>query len=390
MQKMTIPLSVPFLKGNEADYVQDCVRTGWVADGPYVQAFEQSLAQYIHVPYAVACSNGTTGLLIALRILGVSVDDEVIVPSLTFIAPINAVRYVYAHPIFMDCDDYFNMDVQKLSDFCEKECTLTPNGLRNNATGRIIKCIVPVHVFGNPCDMDAIMVIAEKYQLKVLEDATESLGSVYTKGTYAGKYTGTIGDMGVFSFNGNKIITTGGGGMIVSNNHIFAQQAAYLSTQAKDDAIRYIHHEIGYNARLTNVQAALGVAQMEQLPLILSIKQKNYGMYQKNLARIPGLTLWGTPGYAVSNHWFYALVVEQSEYGHDRESLMKIMQDKGIQTRPIWYLNHWQKPYQQYQAYRIEKASWLWERTLNLPCSANLTEEEILRVVDTLRSNAHV
>ena len=261
-----IPLSVPNLKGKEWQYIKKCIDTNWVSSaGSFVKKFEDAICAYTKAGYAVACINGTAGLQIALKLCGVSQHDEVIVPTLTFIAPVNAVTYLGAEPIFMDCDDFMNIDPVKLREFCTKECTLTKNGLKNKSTGRTIKALVPVHVFGNPCDMQEIMKIARQYQLKVIEDATESLGACYSSGIYKNKFTGTIGDIGVFSFNGNKIITTGGGGMIVTGNKAIAQKARYLVEQAKDDPVNYIHHEIGYNYRLTNIQAAMGLAQLKQL-----------------------------------------------------------------------------------------------------------------------------
>ena len=211
-----IPLSVPNLKGRELQYIKKCIDTNWVSSaGSFVKKFEEAIRHYVKSKYAVACVNGTAGLQIALKLCGVKANDEVIVPTLTFIAPVNAVKYLGAEPVFMDCDDYMNIDPIKLREFCVRN-EVTKDGLRNKSTGRIIKAVVPVHVFGNPCDMQEIMKIAKGYRLKVIEDATESLGSYYTSGVYKNKFTGTIGDIGVISFNGNKIITTGGGGMIVT------------------------------------------------------------------------------------------------------------------------------------------------------------------------------
>ena len=381
-----IPLSVPYLKGNELKYIKKCIDTNWVSSaGSFMKEFEEAICDYVKSKYAVACVNGTAGLQIALKVCGVKTNDEVIVPTLTFIAPVNTVKYLGAEPIFMDCDDYMNIDPDKLREFCAKECKLTKDGLKNRSTGRMIKAVVPVHIFGNPCDMQAIMKIAREYQLKVIEDASESLGSYYSSGVYKNKFTGTIGDIGVFSFNGNKIITTGGGGMIVTGNKIMAQRVGYLLDQAKDDSVNYIHHEIGYNFRMTNIQAAMGLAQLEQLKAFIKIKKDNYELYGKLLGDIKGVSLLGIPAGTSPNHWFYSLLVEKKEYGVDRQKLMDCLTKNGIQSRPVWYLNHLQRPYRKNQSYKIENALKRWECVLNLPCSTGLKKDELRKVVSTVR-----
>ena len=377
----TIPLSVPCITGNAWKYVKDCLDTGWVsAAGKYVGFFERKICGYTKGKHAVAVSNGTVGIYISLKLCGVKQGDEVLVPTLTFIAPVNAVKYLGAEPVFMDCDNFMNLDLVKLGDFLETQCRTGKSGVVNRRTGRQIKAILLVHVFGNPCDIAAIMRLARKHRLKVVEDATESLGSYYTGGPCKNRFTGTIGDFGVFSFNGNKIITTGGGGMIVTGSKAMADRAKYLTTQAKDDAVRYVHNEIGYNFRLTNLQAALGVAQMEHLHAFIEIKKRNYRSYAEHLSDIDGITFLGAPEHTSPNHWFYSVLVDKAAYGRDRESLMVGLERVGIQTRPVWRLNHLQKPYSRNQAYKISRALWFWERTLNLPCSVSLTGGDIRRV----------
>jgi len=386
---MMIPLSVPNLNGRELQYIKKCIDTNWVSSaGSFVKDFEDAICSYVKSKYAVACVNGTAGLQVALKLCGVAAGDEVIVPTLTFIAPVNVVKYIGAEPVFMDCDEYMNIDPIKLREFCAKECKVTKSGLRNNRTGRIVKAVIPVHIFGNPCDMQEIMKIAKTYGLKVIEDATESLGSYYTSSVYKGKFTGAIGDVGVFSFNGNKIITTGGGGMIVTNNRLLAEKARYLTNQAKDDPVKYIHNEIGYNFRLTNLQAALGLAQLEQLKKFIKIKKNNYALYCKLLGSVKGLKMLGSPEGTSPNYWFYSLLVDKKEYSVDREKLMNSLTKKGIQSRPIWQLNHLQRPYCKNQAYKIAKAPWFWERVLNLPCSTNLQEKQVKLVALAIYSSA--
>lgn len=382
---MIIQLSAPNISSLERKYINKCLNSNWVSSaGPLVEKFEEAVCKYTKAKHAVACVNGTSGLFIALKLCGAGPLDEIIVPTLTFIAPVNVIRYLGAEPVFMDCDSFMNLDVDKLEEFCAKECRMTKNALRNKKTGRIIKAVVPVHVFGNPCNMAAIMRIAKKFNLKVVEDATESLGSYYTEGAYRGKFTGTIGDFGVYSFNGNKIITTGSGGMIVSNHKELTSKARYLVNQAKDDPVRSVHNEIGYNFRLTNLQSALGLAQLEQLKKFIRIKKNNYELYCKFLSPVKGIKMLGIPRGTSPNYWFYSLLVEKKEYNMDREKLMNCLTKKNIQSRPIWYLNHLQRPYRMNQAYKVEKAPWFWERVLNLPCSTCLQEKQIKHVASAI------
>ena len=392
-----IPLSVPSIQGNEWKYIKECLDTEWVSSaGKYVELFEDKICEFTGVQHAVACVNGTSALQLALQIAGVRPGDEVIVPTLTFIAPVNAVRYLNAEPVFMDADDYYNIDVDKVIKFLKEETELVNSKLMqddrinkapitiNKKTGSRIAAVIPVHVFGNAVNLEKLMPICKDRNIKIIEDATESLGTFYTQGELKGKHTGTIGDIGCYSFNGNKIITTGGGGMIVTDNEEYAQKARYLTTQAKDDDVRYIHNEIGYNFRLTNIQAAMGVAQLEQLPEYLKIKNKNYQTYKKEIDKIPGLHLSASPGYADNNCWMYALQIDKSIYGKDREQLMDCLTENKIQTRPVWHLNHLQKPHRSCQNYQIEKASVLMEKTINIPCSVNLLESQIDKIVGYL------
>ena len=381
-----IPLSVPFIGGNEWKYVKECLDTGWISSaGKFVEKFEEEICKYTGSKYAVACVNGTSALQISLMLSGVKPNDEVIVPTLTFIAPVNAVKYLNAHPIFMDADQFYNISYEKVIDFINKETEQKNGKCLNKSTGRNISAIIPVHVFGNAVNIEPIYDICISSNIKLVEDATESLGSKYLTGKFAGKHTGTIGDLGCLSFNGNKIITCGGGGMILTNNEELALKAKYLTTQAKDDKIRYIHNNIGYNFRLTNIQAALGVAQLERLNDYLKIKDENYSLYKERIDNIPGLKLNETPGYSFNNKWMYALRINKSVFGKDRDELMDYLNVNKVQTRPVWFLNHLQKPYINYQNYKIENALKLLEETLNIPCSVNLTKEDIKSVINLIK-----
>lgn len=385
METKFIPLSVPNLKGNELQYVSHAVETEWVSTaGTYVSDFEKSVADYVGTPGAVSCQNGTSGLHLALQLCGVERNDLVIVPTLTFIAAVNPVKYIGAEPVFMDCDDSLCMDPNKLERFCAEECALEDGVLRHKATGRRIPAMVVVHVFGNMADMERILSIAKTYCLKVVEDATEALGTRYTEGLYAGKYAGTMGNVGVYSFNGNKIITTGGGGMIVSMDEALLRHAKHLTTQAKSDEANFIHDEIGYNYRLTNLQAALGLAQMEQLEDFIAVKERNYEAYRAFADATEGLTLLPYRPGIRSNRWFYALCCEPP-YPLTRDEVIEKLKVNRIQARPIWGLIHEQLPYEGSLCYQIETAKKYWKRVVNVPCSTNLTAEDVERVIGVLR-----
>ena len=382
MPDYSIPLSVPSLQGNEWQYVKECIDTKWVSSaGKYVDLFEKKIADYTGAKYAVACVNGTAALQVSLRLAGVKPGDEVIAPTLTFIAPINAIAYNGASPVFMDADDYYNIDAEKTIDFIKKE-TIFKNGHSfNKATDKKISAIIPVHVWGNACWLDELIDLCEERNISVVEDASESLGTIYSLGKFNGKHTGTIAKFGCLSFNGNKIITTGGGGIILTNNQEFAEKAKYLTTQAKDDPVRYVHDEIGYNFRLTNIQAALGVAQLEELPSILRRKKEIHELYKNSIQEIKGMSLSTTPEYANNNHWLNLLQIDSTLYEANRESLMKRLEKNGIQTRPVWKLNHEQKPFRKRQNYKIEQANELVEKSLCLPSSSNLTNKNLEMIV---------
>jgi len=385
--KKFIPLSVPNLKGNELKYVVDAVEKEWVSTGgSYINEFEDSIAKYLNVESAVACQSGTAGIHLSLILSGVDAGDEVIVPTLTFIAAVNPVRYIGAEPIFMDCDDSLTMDANKLKMFCEEECEFIDGKLINKLNRKHIKAIIVVHVFGNSVNIEMIMDIAEKYNLKVIEDATEALGTKFISGKYIGKYAGAIGDFGVYSFNGNKIITTGGGGMMVSNHPELLAKGKYISTQAKDDELYYIHDEIGYNYRMTNLQAALGVAQLEQLDKFIEIKKRNYELYNNGLKNTKGLTMLDFNKNIQPNYWFYSLLINKDIYPLKVKEIIPYLKEKNIQVRPIWNLIHTQKPYRESRAYKIDRANYYLENVINIPCSSNLTEEEVNYVINVLSS----
>ena len=372
-----IPLSVPSIKGNEWTYVKECLDTEWISSvGNYVDRFEQDVASYLGAKHAIACMNGTSALHISLLLAGVKRHDEVIVPTITFIAPANAVRYVGAEPVFMDCDDYCNIDIGKTRSFIAEECNFVNGKLINKKTKRRVSALIPVHVLGTPADMDPLSELAKIYNLKIIEDATESLGS-----EYKGKKTGTLGLLGCLSFNGNKIITTGGGGMIITDDAVLAKRGKHLTTQAKKEGMEYIHNEIGLNYRLVNILAAVGVAQMEEIENFVETKRQNFNLYKKLLTDTP-YTLLNEPYYAKSNKWFYAVLCKDKK---TKQRLLKHLNGNGIQARPLWLLNHLQKPYVKCQSYKIEKAPNMYDTIVNIPCSVNLTENDIKKVVKAMK-----
>lgn len=379
-----IPLSAPNLNNDIVDNLKECIETGWVSTGgKFISEFEQKVAGYVGIDDAVACQSGTAGLHTSLRILGVEAGDEVIVPTLTFIAAVNPIKYLGAEPVFMDCNKSLCMDTFKLRMFCEEECDIRDGILIDLNSGRKVKAIIPVHIFGNLCDMEEIMAIAEEYNLKVLEDATEALGSYYRIGQNAGKYAGTIGDMGALSFNANKIITTGGGGMILSNNEKYLDEARYLTTTAKDDGLYFVHDEVGYNYRMLNIQAALGVSQIDELEEFIDTKIKNYILYMDFLGGLAGIEILPFMANTRANHWFYSVLIDNEFFIEEkgipnmRDHIMKSLIEEGIQTRPVWKLVHTQKPYLDNESYEITKAPYYESHILNVPCSTDLSPEDV-------------
>jgi perosamine synthetase len=376
-----IPLIEPEIRGNEGKYLQECLETGWVSSaGPFVDRFEHMLAQQCGCKHAVATVNGTSALHVALLVAGVQPDDEVLVSTLTFIAPVNAIRYVGAWPVFVDAEpDYWQMDPARVIDFLEEECRWTDGALYNRRTGRRVTAIVPVHVLGHPVDLDPILEVAQKFGLKVIEDATEGLGA-----TYRGRPLGSMGEVGCFSFNGNKIITTGGGGMFVTANEEWARKAKYLTTQAKDDPIEYIHGEIGYNYRLTNIQAAIGCAQMEQLEAYVAAKLAIAERYSLALHDVPGIVPMRQAPWAKSSFWMYTVLIKEETYGINSRQLLKALAEHGIQCRPLWQPIHLSPAHAMSRAGELPVSERLSREALSLPCSVGLSEVAQQKVINQL------
>jgi perosamine synthetase len=377
-----IPLIVPEICGNEWRYVKDCLDTAWVSSvGSYVERFEQMVAQQAGTKYAVATINGTAALHIALLVAGVRTDEEVLVSTLTFIAPVNAIRYVGAWPVFIDAEpDYWQMDPARVVEFVERDCRWTEGSLYNRRTGRRIAAILPVHILGHPVDLDPLLEVAKKYGLRVIEDATEGLGA-----TYKTRGLGSIGDIGCFSFNGNKIITTGGGGMLVTNNEEWATRAKYLTTQAKDDPIEYIHGEVGYNYRLTNLLSAVGCAQMEQLSAFVATKRGIAARYNEELRNLPGIAEMKNAPWAESTYWMYTILIDQDEFRSDSRQVMRDLGSRKIQCRPLWQPIHMSPAHASKDIVDLPVAERLARQALSLPCSVGLAESDQDAVIAGLK-----
>ncbi len=376
-----IPLCVPEIRGNEWLYIKDCLDTGWISSvGSYVDRFERMVADRVGAAHAVATVNGTAALHIALQLAGVERDDEVLVSSLTFIAPANAIRYLGAWPVLVDAEpQYWQWDPGRVADFLLIECHFANGELRNKVSGRRVKALVPVHVLGHPVDLAPLLDLAREFGLRIVEDATESLGA-----TYHGRPVGHLADLACFSFNGNKLLTTGGGGMIVTDNPDWARRAKYLTTQAKDDPVEYVHHEVGYNYRLTNVLAAMGCAQMELLDEYVAAKRRIAARYRESLADLSGLALMAEAEWAFSTFWMYTVLIDEKTFGCSSRALLARLHAQNIQTRPLWQPLHLSPAHAGAQFLHSGVSERLYRDALSLPCSVGLQPEQQDRVIDAI------
>ena len=381
---MRISLHSPIFDGKEIQFANSCIKSSWLSSsGKFVKLFEDKVKSFTKSKFAIACVNGTAALQISLRLAGVKNNHEVIVPTITFIAPINAVRYNGANPIFMDCDEYCNIDVKKTIEFINKETFFKKQFTYNKKTKNKISAIIVVHVFGNPVNLEPLIKICKKRNIKIIEDGSESLGSKYVSGKLKNKHTGTVGYLGCLSFNLNKIVTSGGGGMILTNNKKIAKKAKYLTNQAKDDSVNFIHNSIGYNFGLTNIHAAIGYAQLNKLNKVLLQKKKIFLQYKKSLNSNKNLRLISNPKYSQSNHWLN--LVQLIKQKSKKNKLIKKFSMKKIEVRPIWRCNHLQKPYLNYQKYKITKAPKMVSNCLCLPSSYFLKTDKIKKISNLLK-----
>jgi perosamine synthetase len=374
----SIPLCEPFLGGREWQYVKDCLDSGWVSSvGRYVTRFEDEVAAWLGARAAVATVNGTAALHIALQLAGVDENDEVVVSALTFIAPANAIRYLGAWPVFIDAEPrYWQMDVDKLADFLTRDCRWQRGGLFNTHTGRRVRALLPVHILGHPVDIDPLLELAARFELPVIEDATESLGA-----DYRGRRVGRLAHAACLSFNGNKLITTGGGGMLVTDDERWARRARHLTTQAKDEGVEYEHQEVGYNYRLTNLQAAMGVAQFERLGAHVEAKQRVARAYAEALRDVPGIECMRQAPWARAAFWMFTALVHPRTFGLTSRGLLGELAAAGIQTRPLWQPLHQSPAHRGAYAGDCSVAERLHRQALSLPCSVGLSEEAQAQVV---------
>ncbi|MCC6256869.1 MAG: LegC family aminotransferase [Chitinophagaceae bacterium] len=371
-------LSGPNICGNEWKYVKDCLDTGWVSSvGSYVDQFEKMTAAFAGTKYAVATSSGTTALHISLILQGIGPGDYVIAPNITFIATCNSIKYTGAEPILIDTDpDTWQMDLSLLETFLHDETELKNGATVLKRDGKRIAAIMPVHVLGNIGDMDKLMQLAKNYHLIVIEDSTEALGSYYR-----GRHAGSIGLLGTFSYNGNKIITTGGGGMIVTNDEALAKRAKHLTTQAKSDPFEYIHDEIGYNYRLVNVAAAMGVAQMEQLPLFIERKRQIITFYKQELEEVGDIRFQEVKEEVNPNWWMPTIKTSR------QRELLKTLNENKLQSRPFWVpMNQLKMFRDNLYFHRNNCSDFVYKHCLSIPCSTNITEAELENVVKTIKS----
>lgn len=370
-------LSAPNISGNEWKYVKECLDTAWVSSvGDYVARFEEMFAAYTGSRYAVATSSGTSALHVALLVAGVRANDYVVAPNITFVASLNSISYTGASPILIDIDENnWQMDLSILENYLEKNTMVQEGKCINKKDRRVIRAIMPVHVLGNMTDVDRLTSIADRFCLTIVEDATEALGSFFK-----GKHSGTFGLMGCFSFNGNKIITTGGGGMIVTDDAELAKKAKHLTTQAKSDPFEYRHDEIGYNYRLVNILAAIGVAQMEQLPTFIKRKKEIESLYKRGLKNVGDIRFQMVSDRVDANCWLFTFRTAS------QKRLLEVLNRNKFQSRPFWVpMNQLPMFNKELYLYKKDHSAAIYEECLSVPCSTNIENSEIEAVVDIIR-----
>ncbi len=380
-KKSVIPLLEPQLSGNEWKYVKDCLDQGWVSSaGGYVDKFETAVTEYVNGGWGAACMNGTVGLQISLEVIGVGENDHVLVPNGTFVASANSVVYTGAEPIFIDAAEKdWQMDLDLLEDFLKNKCSIKNGSTYNDKSGKIIKAIIIVHVYGQICDMNRLMAIADRYSIKVVEDASESLGA-----TYNDQHSGTIGHIGVFSFNGNKIITTGGGGVIVSKEKAYIKKARHLIAQAKVNPNEYFHDSIGYNYRMVNVLAAIGLAQLELLKEFTNRKTEIAQIYRNLLGDIPEIKFQSVNPDVTPNYWLNGFM------SNKKNTIAKLLKHNKIMHGNFWIPMNELPMYQDHQyitTHNITAA--ITKECICIPSSVSITKIEQQRICELIKSCFH-
>jgi perosamine synthetase len=368
-----IALNIPNIGREELRAASKNIKDGWLVGGKYIFKFENQFKKYININYAITCASGTSALHLALRAIGVEKKDEIIIPSVSFIATANAVLYCNCSPIFMDVDEYLNIDLKKLEKFFLEKTFLKKGRLINKKTNRTIKAMIVVHVFGNSADIINLKRLCLKYKIKLIEDAAAALGSFYYKKKIK-KHLGTFGDVGCFSFNANKIITSSGGGMVVTNNKTLAKKIRFLSDQAKENNVTFTHNDIGYNYRLSNLNCSIGFEQLKKINLFLKIKKENLKIYQSYL-NLKKIEILSGPKYSLSNNWSYVIKFKSKK--NMTLKAINYLKKKKIETRPIWKLLFEQKKYQKFQRFKTNYSKKRIFNKLCIPSSTNLTIKQI-------------
>ncbi len=378
-----IGLHEPFFVGNEKKYLNKCIDENWVStSGNFLKLLQNQFKKVTKSKFLSPVLNGTVGLHVCMLQSGVKENDEVIVPTITFVATVNSIKYVGASPIFMDVDEYLNIDENKTIEFIKKK-TIFKNGYTyNKISGNKIKALVVVHTFGNAARIDKLFEICKKRKIKIIEDAAESIGTKYNSGKFKNKHTGTIGDFGVFSLNGNKIITSGNGGFVISKNKKDSLKIDYLISQSKDDKINFIHNNLGYNYKLSNLSAAVGLAQLEKLNFFLKKKKNIREYYKKKIEKIKGIEIFKSPKYSDNNNWLNLVRMSKKE---KLKKIIKKLNSSGFQSRPIWYPNHLQRTFKRNYNYKINNAQEYVKSIICLPSSASLKKKQIDRIVSLLK-----
>jgi len=377
--KKRINIHEPSFLGREKKYLIDCLNTGWVStSGKYLNLLKRKIIKITKSKFALPVLNATIGLHVSLLTAGVKKDDDVIVPTISFIAPVNAIKYLGANPIFMDVDEKLNFDQEKCIDFISRHTYQKNNFCYNRLTRKKIACLIIVHTFGNAVNFEKLYLLCKKKNIIIVEDAAESLGTKYVKGKFKKAHTGVIGDFGVISFNGNKIVTAGNGGIILIQKKKYYKKAKYLINQAKDDKINFIHDQIGYNYGMSNLSASLGLAQLERLNFFLTKKFFIHQYYKKKFKNISGCEIVDGPSFAKNNYWLNLLKVDK--HTKKKFNIKQKYNSKKIQIRPIWYPNHLQKKFKKNLRYKIEKSQKIYSNFICLPSSASLNNIQLDKI----------
>jgi len=384
-----IPLSAPTITGNETKHLGETIKKKWISTyGAYKIRFDKSLSKITKSNFVISVSSGTAALHLALCVLGVKKRQEVIVPSMTFVASINVIKYLDANPVFMDVDNNHNLDVKKTISFLKNNTYFKNSSTFNKKSKKKISALILAHMWGNALEFNELVKICKKKNIYIIEDAAEALGTYYSSGLNKNKHVGTIGDIGCLSFNGNKIITTGSGGALLVKKKLLQKKILYLAEQAKNDPIKYIHNEVGFNYRMPNINAAFGCAQLEKLKKFLQKRRQNFLVYRNLINKIPGLSLLEPMGYSKSNHWMNVIIIDRKKINKTPLYFHKKLLNKKIETRLVWRPNHLQKMYKSNEKYRISLSKKIYDTSLCIPSSSNLKTSEIKKICEIIKQIA--